>query len=470
MKKTCLLAIVAAVFGPFIPAIPVFAQGTAFTYQGRLNNGGSPASGSYDFTSTLFNALSGPGQVGTVVTNMATAVSNGLFTVTLDFGANFPGADRWLEIGVRTNGVGGFATLSPRQKLTPTPYAMTAENLNGTVSSGGLSGTYGSAVTFNNAGNAFAGTFTGNGGGLTNVNAATLGGFGANAFWQLNGNSGTTPGVNFLATPDNQPLELHVNGQRASRLEPTIDNVNISNAVNVIQGSPANFVPAGVHGATIAGGGAAFYFGTGVANTVGDNYGTIGGGVNNNIMSNAWESTVAGGNVNWIYPGAYRSTIGGGWNNAIETNANTSFIGGGFGNVVDVGAIGATIGGGGTPGYINQVSSTLGTVAGGSGNVIQANANDSTVAGGRQNQINYGAWGGFIGGGHGNLIQTNDQYSTIGGGYQNTGNGNYSTVGGGFLNSSSGDMAAVGGGFGNTASGIGAFIGGGGVTKLSNGY
>ena len=60
-------------------------------------------------------------------------MSSGQFTVALDFGANFPGADRWLEIGVRTNGNGAFTTLTPRQKITPTPYAITAGNLNGTL-------------------------------------------------------------------------------------------------------------------------------------------------------------------------------------------------------------------------------------------------------------------------------------------------------------------------------------------------
>ncbi len=43
---------------------------------------------------------------------------------------------------------------------------------------------------------------------------------GGGGVWSLNGNSGTTPGTNFLGTTDNQALELKVNGQRALRIEP----------------------------------------------------------------------------------------------------------------------------------------------------------------------------------------------------------------------------------------------------------
>jgi len=104
------------------------AQGTQFTYQGRLTSGTNAANGTYDLTFSLFTISSGPGQVASSITNAATPVSNGLFTVTLDFGANFPGANRWLEIGVRTNGGGAYTTLSPRQALTATPYAIMAGN------------------------------------------------------------------------------------------------------------------------------------------------------------------------------------------------------------------------------------------------------------------------------------------------------------------------------------------------------
>ncbi|HEY5913101.1 MAG TPA: tail fiber domain-containing protein [Verrucomicrobiae bacterium] len=103
------------------------AQGSAFTYQGRLNDGAAPANGNYDLRFTLYDAGSSGAQIGVAITQAATAVSNGLFTVALDFGSVFDGNARWLEIGVRTNSSGsGFVTLSPRQALTAAPYALYA--------------------------------------------------------------------------------------------------------------------------------------------------------------------------------------------------------------------------------------------------------------------------------------------------------------------------------------------------------
>jgi hypothetical protein len=82
----------------------VHAQGTAFNYQGRLNSGANPAGGIYDLRFTVYDAASS-GSVWGVLTNVATPVTNGLFTVTLDYGSGvFTGNARWLEIAVRTNG------------------------------------------------------------------------------------------------------------------------------------------------------------------------------------------------------------------------------------------------------------------------------------------------------------------------------------------------------------------------------
>lgn len=261
------------------------AQGTAFTYQGRLNDGTNLATGSYDLAFTLFSSSAGGGQVGAALTNAATTVSNGLFAVTLDFGANFPGADRWLEIGVRTNGGGPFIALAPRQKLTATPYAITAGNLTGTLAAANLAGNYPSAVTFTNAGNSFAG----NGTGLTNVNAITVGGLGTNSFWQTGGNTGISPtNGNFLGTRDNQPLEWRVNNGRALRVEPT------SGAPNLIGGASNNFAAAGVTGAVIGGGG---------GNTNGGNYSTVPGGNSNYALGDY--SFAAGNRAKAAHPGAF---------------------------------------------------------------------------------------------------------------------------------------------------------------------
>ena len=121
------------------------AQGTAFTYQGRLTESGAPANGLYDLQFIIYNASRGGSQAGPILTNAATVVSNGLFTVTLDFGAGlFTGSNEWLDIAARTNGGGAFIELSPRQELTPTPYAIfanTSSNLSGTLSAAQLAGT-----------------------------------------------------------------------------------------------------------------------------------------------------------------------------------------------------------------------------------------------------------------------------------------------------------------------------------------
>jgi trimeric autotransporter adhesin len=109
------------------------AQGTAFTYQGRLNTGNTPANGNYDLAFTLYNS-SGGGNIAGPVTNSATTVSNGVFTTTIDFGAPvFNGSAVWLGIAVRTNGNGTFTALMPYEQVIPTPYAITAQNLAGVV-------------------------------------------------------------------------------------------------------------------------------------------------------------------------------------------------------------------------------------------------------------------------------------------------------------------------------------------------
>ncbi|MET0554740.1 MAG: hypothetical protein ABW221_16990, partial [Vicinamibacteria bacterium] len=100
-------------------------QGTSFTYQGRLSEGAVPAGGPYDLRFILYDASVGGSQVGPVVMRDDVAVTAGLFTVGLDFGAVFAGSRRFLEVAVRPGvSTGTYGTLSPRQELTPAPAAL----------------------------------------------------------------------------------------------------------------------------------------------------------------------------------------------------------------------------------------------------------------------------------------------------------------------------------------------------------
>lgn len=102
---------------------PLAATTRAFTYQGRLTNGGVPANGAYDFTFILYDASVGGSQSGPIVTRNDVPVANGLFSVTLDFGDIFNGTQYYLDISVRPGASSGsYTPLPPRQPLTAAPY------------------------------------------------------------------------------------------------------------------------------------------------------------------------------------------------------------------------------------------------------------------------------------------------------------------------------------------------------------
>ena len=254
----CLLLLVLTVFN--LQPATLRAQGTAFTYQGRLNNGANPASGLYDFRFAIYDAAVGGIAVG-ALTNAATSVTNGLFTVTLDFGAGiFNGADRWLEIGVRTNGGSTFTTLTSRQPLTPTPYAIlagTANGLAGPVPVSQISGVlplaqlpaavmtnYATSVTLVGyfTGN-FGGSFYGNGSGLTALNPANLSA--GTATINISGNAATATtaatAANFTGNVSDAQLPASI-----ARLNGTNNFTGMNTFANVVIATNANNVIAGV--------------------------------------------------------------------------------------------------------------------------------------------------------------------------------------------------------------------------------
>ncbi len=424
-------------------AAPLFATtGTAFTYQGSLQDGGSPANGAYDFQFLLFNAATAGSQVGSTVTLNDVNVVNGLFTVQLDFGGVFDGTALWLEVRVRPgSSTGSYTTLSPRQALTAAPYALYSLKAPWSGLTGVPAG-FADAVdndTTYTAGNqlSLSGTtfnvVEGSGSGL---DADTLDGLDASAFasashnhdnryWSLTGNSGTNPSTNFLGTTDNQPLEFKVNDQRALRIEPT------GTSPNLIGGYSGNSVTAGVEGATVGGGGAPDNgAGPPDMNRVTDNYGTVSGGWGNQ----------AGNDTGTTTDTPY-ATVGGGYNNTASAYAAT--VGGGSSNTASNNY--ATVGGG----SYNTASSNYTTVSGGIGN--RAMNSYATVSGG---------W---------NNTASND-YTVVGGGQTNTASGPNATVGGGSDNSASNWYGTVGGGSGNTASGYAATVPGGHTNAAAGSY
>lgn len=158
-------------------------QSTAFRYQGQLIDQNNPANGIYDLEFAMYDAVTNGNQIGLTLTNTATSVSNGLFVATLDFGGVFNGQNCWLDISVRTNGANTFMELSPRQLITPVPYAITANgasNLLGSLPASQLNGTLATAqlpasvLTNGATGVNLAGIFSGNGASLTGVFSTNL--------------------------------------------------------------------------------------------------------------------------------------------------------------------------------------------------------------------------------------------------------------------------------------------------------
>src|SRR6266516_586475 len=123
------LAVAAMALAFLLAANSAFAQGSSFTYQGRLTDGGAAANGLYDLQFALFDSASSGAQIGSTQTLNSVLVSAGVFSVTLDFGANsFNGGNRFLEISARLSGAGSFTLLTPRQQVTATPYAIRSVN------------------------------------------------------------------------------------------------------------------------------------------------------------------------------------------------------------------------------------------------------------------------------------------------------------------------------------------------------
>ena len=174
----------------FLPSTAVLADSiTSFTYQGRLRDATGPASGNYDLTFALFDAATNGSQIGSTLTNLDLPVTNGLFSVSLDFGTNaFDGNPRWVEIAVRSD-TNILTVLSPRQPITASPYAIAAMSLVSPLQASLLppnvpkldasqtftsSNVFTGPAVFTNAANVFSGAFAGDGSTLSNLTSTAV--------------------------------------------------------------------------------------------------------------------------------------------------------------------------------------------------------------------------------------------------------------------------------------------------------
>jgi hypothetical protein len=210
----------------------------------------------------------------------------------------------------------------------------------------------------------------------------------------------------------------------------------------MIGGSSVNLAASGVEGATIGGGGAVNYEGTGgYPNSVAADFGTIAGGDANQILSAASGSTIAGGQRNTIQASSDHAAIGGGMDNSIGQNDWEGTIAGGWHNTND--SAYSFIGGG----QFNTIwaNSAGATIAGGEGNVIGRNCPGGTIAGGQGNSISGSGvnptrfpTNAFVAGGAGNIAIGNYSFAA---GFSATAWDDYSFV----WNDGNGDLGASSG-------------------------
>lgn len=182
----------------------------AISYQGELQVAGTPSAGLHDLRFRLYDALNGGVQVGAMLCSDNVSVTEGRFTVPLDFGLVYTGQERYLEIEVRADSgldcsnAADFTSLVPRQRLLSAPYANFATTANsaatavnaanasqlsgqaasfyqnatnissGTLPGGRLGGTYSGLLNLSHTGNTILGIFTGSGAGLTSLNANSI--------------------------------------------------------------------------------------------------------------------------------------------------------------------------------------------------------------------------------------------------------------------------------------------------------
>ncbi len=299
MRKPILVVVVISGFLiPFAGATGAPApMGTAFTYQGHLASEGSPVTGSCEFAFGLYDEPSDGNQLSTTLSLAAVVVNEGLFTMELDFGEQFNGQARWLEMAVCCPSGGcTLETLSPRTELTPAPHALALPGLR-TEQDPSSPNIIGGSPS-NDVAAGVAGATIGGGGstGAAQTITGDFGVIGGGEYNEAGGAHATIGGGQLNAVTDDH-------GTVAG---------GAFNRAGTIDGDPSDAMFATISG--------------GAYNTALATYATVGGG-RASIANRPW-STVGGGESNVADGEA--SVVGGGRSNRTETTYAT--VAGGYRN------------------------------------------------------------------------------------------------------------------------------------------
>ena len=469
-QRRALAAALALVLGCTAGSVAAQALSPAFTYQGELRSAGTPANASFDMEFRLYSTLSGSGQIGPAVTRLNVPVTNGLFSVPLDFGAaQFAGERQWLEIAIRPAGGGAYETLSPRTEVTAAPYAWgaavalgnsvtTTSIVDGTIGTTDINATQ---IQRRVTGNCAAGQYVqsvNQDGTLTCASDANSGGTVTSVATGAGLTGGPITATGTIAVAPGGIGTTQINATQVQRR--VAGTCAVGSYVRQVNED----------GTVVCG-----------TDATGSDW-SLSGNAGTNPATNFIGTTdaqafvVRTANAPSLRIEPSSLTFG---SPALPITTNT--IGGSPANAVTAGVRGATIAGGGVPTGTsdpdfnleapNQVSDHYGTVGGGYANRAGDTAGTTadrpwaTVGGGQQNSATF-SWS-TVGGGFSNTAS--DNYSLVGGGQANTASGLTSTVSGGESNTAGGFKSTVGGGGFNTASGESSTIGGG-VRNASSGF
>ncbi|MBK9656515.1 MAG: hypothetical protein IPO66_14055, partial [Rhodanobacteraceae bacterium] len=176
------------------------ASGATFSYEGRLDDSGQPANGVYDVQLTPFPAETAGASLASPMVFERVPVNDGRFQLEFEL-PPLQSDQAWVEVGVRDPGTAAFSRIPMRTMAIAAPLI--------------------------------------------------------GQCWATTGDTGSNPASNFLGTTDAQPLALRSANQRVTQLEAqALPGPAGGFTASVLQGSPENFIVAGVRGATISGGGA----------------------------------------------------------------------------------------------------------------------------------------------------------------------------------------------------------------------